>query len=970
MMVETGLSRSIRLMFIGSLAFGMHVANAQTTGQNIQKVEVTGSSIKRAEAETISVIQTLTRKDIEQTGKASIADVVRSISADNNGSISGSFTNGFAGSASGVSLRGLSVSSTLVLINGRRTAPYGFGDDGQRSFVDLNSIPLDAVDRIDILKDGASAIYGSDAIAGVVNIILKKSMNGGKISLYRGINEKGDGKNSDYDISYGSGDEKASLMFSLSHTSSGVVWAKDRDITATSASKYPTEGLGASQWGRIQRVAADGKAFTDTKSSNYINSILNHTGTWQNPAGVGADSRNKANYHTYTGSVDDQFNTTTQMMFQSPTELTTMFTKGEIQLPWDLRFKSTAMFSERTANRQNGGYPLNSLTQAKYPVYVDKNSYYNPYGASATGGAGEDLFFYRRMVEMPRITESKNQTVHIDATVEGDFTLAGKPWSWSAGYNHSAVTGQSNSTGNINLVNLKKALGPSFLNASGVVQCGTPAAPIGLAECLPFDILGGPSASNAAVLKYLGTNGKATYGSTVNSATADINGELFSLPAGAVGFAAGAEYRQVRGYDYPDQFAAANLTTDLAYNGTSGRYDVKEFYAEANVPLLKDKPFAKLLSVDVASRHSDYSNFGTTTNSKISFMWKPVDDLLTRGTWAQGFRAPSLNDTFGGGSQTYDSYVDVCDSLLGITSNATVATNCRNAGVPTNFRQKNASGDPIKSATQTPIPFSSGAGNADLKPETAKTKTLGLVYSPSFVPGFTASVDWFNITVNNRITAVSVSYTLNECYLNGNPLFCKNVVRDASGQIVSLTRGNTNLGTLQTEGVDIGLNYRLPRTPYGQFNVRSESTWLKSYRSKSSDTANWNEYAGDYGVNRLKSNLSVDWSLGNWSSTVTMRYSSAVRDKCRSSKADNILECSNPTGNSAGYGPYNKIGSVTYTDLNVGYSTPWKGKIAVGANNLFDKAPRTTYSGDSSGAAVDPNLPIDRFVYVRYTQSF
>ena len=125
MMVETGLSRSIRLMFIGSLAFGMQMANAQTSGESIQKVEVTGSSIKRAEAETISVIQTLTRKDIEQTGKASIADVVRSISADNNGSISGSFTNGFAGSASGVSLRGLSVSSTLVLINGRRTAPYG-----------------------------------------------------------------------------------------------------------------------------------------------------------------------------------------------------------------------------------------------------------------------------------------------------------------------------------------------------------------------------------------------------------------------------------------------------------------------------------------------------------------------------------------------------------------------------------------------------------------------------------------------------------------------------------------------------------------------------------------------------------------------------------------------------------------------------------------------------------------------------
>ncbi|WP_229505574.1 TonB-dependent receptor plug domain-containing protein [Massilia genomosp. 1] len=196
-------------MFIGGgIALSMQMANAQNAG-DMQKVEITGSSIKRAEAETISVVQTLSRKDIEQTGKTSIAEVVRSISADNNGSISGSFTNGFAGSASGVSLRGLSVSSTLVLINGRRTAPYGFGDDGQRSFVDLNSIPLDAVDRIDILKDGASAIYGSDAIAGVVNVILRQNYVGKTISASTGISGERDGNVNSISGAVGFGDLQA-----------------------------------------------------------------------------------------------------------------------------------------------------------------------------------------------------------------------------------------------------------------------------------------------------------------------------------------------------------------------------------------------------------------------------------------------------------------------------------------------------------------------------------------------------------------------------------------------------------------------------------------------------------------------------------------------------------------------------------------------------------------------------------------
>ena len=938
-------------------------AQAQAEAEAPQRVEITGSRIRQVDLETAQPVLKMTAQQIQATGLVTVGDVLNQLTSAGPPAFSkgSTLTSNREQGGQYIDMRGLGSQRLLVLVNGKRWTTTVAG------YTDMSTVPTSMIERIDILKDGASSIYGSDAIAGVVNIILKKSLQGANLSVYHGQNDKGDGKNSDYSFSYGAGDEKASLMFGLSHTTSGVVWSKDREATATTyGPNHPTNGLGVGEWGRYRQVSASGAA-------TGVNQYLNHTGTWQNPNGVGQDSRNPLNYHVYPAaapSPDDLYNSTQQMMFESPNSLTTMFTKGTFELPMGIRFASTAMFSERNSSRQNAGYPVNSLSQSKYPVYLDKNSYYNPIGASVTGGTGADAFFYRRMVEMPRVTESKNQTVHIDASLEGDFTLRGLPWSWSTGYNHNSVTGLSSSSGNLNLINLKKALGPSFLNSSGVVQCGTAGSPISLAECTPFNILGGPSASTPAALKYIAANGQATYGSTVNSITADVSGELLTLPAGALGVAGGLERREVRGYDIPDQFAQSNLTTDLAGNATYGRYTVKEMYLEANVPLLKDAPFAKLLSIDLATRYSDYSNFGTTTNSKASFMWKPVNDLLTRGTWAEGFRAPSLNDTFGGGSQSYDSYLDICDSKYGQTANPTIAGNCSRLGVPANFRQRNATGGEVTAAAQTPVPFNTGAGNNNLKPETAKTKTLGLVYNPSFVPGLSGTLDWFKITIENRITAVGVAYTLSQCYLYNVSEFCNNVTRDTTGQIVGLSRGNTNLGTMETEGVDIGLSYRLPRTAYGQFVVNSQSTWVKSFLTKSSATADWYDSNGEWGSPRLKSNLTLDWSLGNWSATVTSRYTSGTKAACAFGAN---IECSNPVSPT---GAYNKIGAYVYTDLSVAYATPWKGRIMVGANNVFDKAPtinysaNSNYSGPSSSSSVDPNLPIDRFVYVRYNQSF
>jgi iron complex outermembrane receptor protein len=966
-MMEKVLSRSIRLICLGSVAFGMNVVHAQEAqpqqAPSMTRVEVTGSRIRAVDLETAQPVQVITQEQIQKTGLVTVGDILNNLSSAGSPDFSkgGSLVSNRENGGQYINLRNLGSNRLLVLVDGKRWTASVNG------YTDMSTIPSSMIDRIDVLKDGASSIYGSDAIAGVVNIILKKSMEGGQISLYTGANEKnGDGKSKDFSLAYGAGSDNASIMFGLSHTEQGPVWAKDRPETAFSYGTHKEDGLGAGPWGRIRQVGASGGA-------TGFNKFLNHTGSYFGD-GTGQPSNLQGSYHDFAGSPDDKFNSSSQMQFNMPTKLDTIFTKGEVKMPYNTTFRTTAMFAQRTSTSQVAGYPLNSLSQPDFPVYVDKNSYFNPYGNQALGGTGgEDLFFYRRTIERPRVTENENRTVHIDATLSGELNLIGRSWNWDVGYNHSAVSGSVLGTGNLNLINLKKALGPSFRNASGVVQCGTPGAPLSLSECVPFDILGGPTASNPAALDYVMSTGQATYGSTTNSWTANLSGSIMNLPAGELGIAGGLEHRTVSGYDRPGQFEQSGYSTDLAGNSTAGRYTVKEAYLELAVPILKNVPFAQLLSVDLATRHSDYSNFGTTNNSKASFMWKPIKDLLARGTYAQGFRAPTVGDTFGGGQQTFDQYIDPCDAQFGeAAKNPAVAARCAAAGVPGTFRQLDQSGRPITSAggSQGPFPFQAGAGNSSLQPETAITKTLGFVYSPSWLPGASASLDWYKINVNNRITAISASYVANQCYVENVASFCSSIQRDpVTREITYLERGNANLGRLETDGLDLNLSYRFPMTRYGRFALRSDTSYTNSFKVKSSDAGEWTDYAGEFFYNRVKSNLSLDWTLGNWSATWTARYFSPIKDECWDETECNMPDFEASWGTGA-----NKQGSLVFHDLNVGYKLPWKAQIQAGVNNLFDKKPRITYeanfSGQVSSSSVDPDKPIDRFFYVRYNQSF
>ncbi|MEE7545923.1 TonB-dependent receptor [Xanthomonas sp. Kuri4-1] len=931
-------------------------AQEASSPTNLDKIEVTGSRIRSVDLETSQPILTVSSEDIKKSGLISVGDILQnlSISGTQNFSKASVLTSNPEQGGQYVNIYNLNENRTLVLVNGKRWTSSLAG------YTDLSTIPSALIERIEVLKDGASAIYGSDAIAGVVNIILRTNFDGAEVSATYGQNGRGDGSKEQYSFSLGTTTDRSSIVFGASYTKEDPVWAKDRELTRyTYGPNHPTSGLSATgPWGRF---VYGGTTY-----------VLNHTGTYDG-VGVGQDSRSLANYHNAV-TVNDRFNSTQQMMLAQGTETKSIFTSGRYDINDYVAFKSTAMYSERDSERQVAGYPLSAASQPTYPVAISGQSYYNPVGADITQ-------WFRRTIEIPRVSQNNVKSYHFDAALEGAFDVNSHGWNWDVGVNYNKYAVTQISTGNVNLLALEKALGPSFLNSQGVVQCGTAADPITLGtslsagQCTPFNILGGPSASTADALKYINTLGQATQESETKQYVANITGGLFDMPgnAGEFAFAAGYEHREVSGYDNPDQLSSAGYTTDLAAGATTGKYKTDEFYLEFMIPLLKDLPFARELSIDVASRYSDYDRFGDTTNSKFSFTWKPFDDLLVRGTYGHGFRAPTLDDTFGGGSQSFDYFTDPCDAEFGSTSNPAVAARCASEGLAPTFRQADNAGVPVDSPeSQSNTPFQTGVGNSELEPEYSRTRTVGLVYSPSWVEGLDVSLDWYKISISNIITAVSATYVLNQCYIAGVEQYCDQYSRDAtSGQVTSLSRGNTNLGKLQTEGYNFGVHYRLPELGIGKFSVNLDSNYLSNFRTQSTAGADWSDYAGYWNYPRVRATLGVNWAKGDLSASWNLRYYGGFRDFCVFDGECNEPDYLTPNAGWGGGEGANKKGSISFQDVSVTWQAPWNGSVTVGARNIWGKEPPITYSLDNnSSSSIDPMLDYDRYLFLQYNQRF
>jgi iron complex outermembrane receptor protein len=814
------------------------------------------------------------------------------------------------------------------------------------------------IDRIDVLKDGASSIYGSDAIGGVVNIITREKFEGAEANVYYGQNEKGDGQQKNVDFTWGHSSEKSALILGASYQDTKPMWNRDRKETRyAQGPRHPNDGLGAGPWGRV----------TDPNdpSQSYV---INHGSQ---------DTGNRANYHLYDPSnVSDAYSTQNDMTFRSGSKLKNLFAQERYSLTDSITLRGTASYSTRDNSSQLAGYPFGT---ANTGLKISGDSAYNPF-------PGQDVSFTRRTVEMPRITWSKSKLAHIDLGAEGYFNFLGHEWSWDAGYSYDQNKIRQVTTGNINLLNAQKALGATS-TVDGNVVCASAADRAD--GCLPWNVLAGPGGTPQSVWNYVNSIGTARQVSSTDDYNANVSGGLFDLPAGTVSLAVGVEHRGEKGGFRPDAQDSAGNTTNLASNPTAGAYNVNEAYVELDVPLLRDLPGAQELGVNVASRYSHYSNFGSTTNNKYSFRWRPFQDLLVRGTYAEGFRAPTINDLYGGTGDSFETFLDPCDSKFGAAAtNAGVASHCAADGVPKNYRQIDQRGGAITNngGGQTPIAFRSGS-NPNLQPERSITRTLGLVYSPHYVDGLDFTLDYYNIYIKNIISSVDAAGILDYCYVQNDPSFCGSFKRNqnpnaeglAVGSVYDLNEGLANLGTLKTEGYDVGIHYRLPETSWGRFRIASDSTYLSKYETVSGPGANRvtpvGFMSGEDGLYRVRSNLQLDWDYKQFGASWTIRYYTGLKDSCYSNTADAVIECSSPNYTNPWLGTtgISQKGSVAFNDAQFHYMAPWKGTFTVGVNNIFDKKGPIYYSVPTSGTGSSPYNPafdIDRYFYVSYNQKF
>ena len=927
-------------------AFASAQESGATTGATtLDRIEVTGSRIRGADMETQQPIITLSRQDIDKQGFTSVADILQNLTSVGSPAIARSEALASGENVGGyyVDIRNLGATRTLVLVNGKRLGATTGG------YQDLSQIPMSAIDRIEVLKDGASAIYGSDAIAGVVNVITRKRYEGAEASAYLGQYGEGDGDTQQYSFTMGSSGDRGGVTLSVEYSKQEPVMAKDR-------------------W-----FSAYGNAGPDYPGSGW--SPVSQNGSWFGPCGPGGantwctlndggDPSSVDGFHPITPA--EYANSNQQMFLQTGIERRSVFANANYDITDNITFNADILYNHRSTDQQIAGYPFQSANGEAWNIPLSGDSVYSP--------TGTDVSFRRRLWDVPRTTQSDLETYRFAGGLNGYFEVAGRGWDWDVGALMNRNTSTKRAHGDMSLIAARQALGPSFIAADGTPTCGVADDPI--LGCTPWNPLlpaghpGSGSLADPTLQTFLFPIFTDTGLTRTTSYTANISGGLFDLPAGEVGLAVGVEHRKEQGRFVPDAFAQSGESTGLGATTTEGSYNLDEIYMELNVPILADAPFAKELTINVAGRYSDYSNFGDTTNGKFGFTWRPIDELLVRGTYAEGFRAPTIDNLYGGIGTSFENYTDPCGTGAVNSVNGNAA--CNAAGVPLGYVQLGQGLEPCTTyPCATPDQFITGS-NPDLLPETSKSKTVGMVWSPRWVQGLDISLDWYRYELENMIISDSVDRILRDCYILGSADRCNGITRAGDGHISSLFYGLANLGSMETEGFDLGVKYRLPELSFGQFTIDWQNTYTSKYDEEGENSAGEKimiGQVGQSGIFRLRSNVGVDWQLGDFGATWTARYYSGMKESCVTNRP-----CTSPDHMANGEpDAIREVGSNTFHDVQVNYKTPWNGTVAVGANNVFDHQGPLMFSNSSFRHSDFPyygGFDIGRFVYIKYTQRF
>ena len=808
-----------------------------------EAIVVTGTRITRPDLQTASPITSFDRKSIVLSGKTNLTDFLSQSPA----LIGSSDSNANAGSNAGIGatglnlldLRNLGTDRTLVLIDGKRHVPSVPGS----AAIDVNSIPTDLVERVDIVTGGASAVYGADGVSGVVNFITRRDFQGISARGQVGISDRGD-----------SGNRFASIT-------AGTNFADDRGNIAVNYEYNKDDRLNASQRSELQSAnrltfarnpndTADSPTVPDRIPLRDVRFFDSSRG-----GAVIVDFNNPNNDFRPTLLFDGSpFNRGTfvpNFFQQGGSGTPTSDYIGDL-LPENTRHAVNAFLSYNLTDSirffAQGKYVNTksfSISQPTFDfgLFLAADNPYLPASLQPFADSDGGILVNRDNFDLGTRGENiKRETIRSVVGFDGKIGDHAK-------FEASYVYGQSKSLnrqignrfndrffaaidavrdGRGNIVcrsNIDPTTAPPF-GANQTAYSFTPGANSG---CVPLNILGEGSPS-AAAINFVTTTSRATSLITQNVVSGSINGDFgqfFELPGGAIGFAFGAEYRKETSRSTPAPEDTAGQTFGNVIFPSFGQYSVKEGFAELNAPILKDLPFAHELTVGAAIRFSDYSTVGKTTTWKADITYSPIRDIKFRGTIAEAVRAPNIGELFSPASQTFEFITDPCDAGELANGTSTRTANCatllRGLGVanPATFND---------TASASLPGFSSG--NARLVQETAKTKTLGVVLQPSFIPKLSIAVDAYDIKLENAVNTVSAQQLADLCVDQAtivNP-FCTAITRQNgganAGRITNFVVAPQNVANFRTRGIDFTFNYSFNPGNIGNFNFRLVGGYL------------------------------------------------------------------------------------------------------------------------------------------------
>ncbi|MBQ0959467.1 TonB-dependent receptor [Ideonella sp. 4Y11] len=929
---RTKLCSSMLVAFGGGVAAFSPMAQAQTAPSDTptaERVEVTGSRVRRIDAEAAAPVQIVNREQIQQSGVVSIGALLQQLPSIAGAATNPQVNNGGGDGASTISLRGLGSERTLVLLDGRRLGA-GF---------DVNSIPLNLIERVDILKQGAGATYGSDAIGGVVNIITQKNFTGFNVAAQVGAAGKGDAETKNLELTFGTSTDKGHVMAGLNFNKQGLVRSGDRKFSAQALYWYTYDGavnvlkLGSSSTpqGRLSLPAStvlpNGK--TAAEQFGCAGSTIRLTRK------TGAAGTSLDDFRCYTGA--DSYDYQPQNLALTPQERVSLFVDASHQVTDAVELFATVLHNRTTSGFQIAPLPMVAsndgwATSANNPFGIS-------FGSTAAGGAvGTNMQV--RPVDLGK-RQSNNATTLSQMTLGARGAITDSSWTWDLAYTYQGYRQNSGVSGYINGGLLQNALTNDAFNIFNVTA-DNPTGQASLVGLTPFSV------------------GYTNFTST-NERTLDLvlTGDLYKWTPGTIQAAVGATYSkanlsvkvdELTRY-VPPTYNSCLLAAETCGGDTSGTQNVREVFGELFIPLLKDMPGAKALNLTLGSRLSSYDSFGSTTNSSAKLEYRPVADLMVRGTASQVFRAPTISDRFGATQGTFPTFIDPCASATGNEPGYDRA--CQYIPPNSGYDQDNSQ----------ILGFL--GGNKNLKPEQGKVFTLGFVYDSSLIKGFSVTADYWNDAISSGDPTTIAAACLN----TPSDTFCNRIKRDpGTGQIDNIDLSNLNAGYIKTNGIDVSLRYMLPPTAYGRFRLGLDTSYTKSFKY---DLGNGVEQEaagtldpsyGNFAKWRVSGN--VQWGMGPFGVLWTSRYISSTN--ISNSKDSNF--CSTATCQTI----LVRQGGVTYHDLALSYSMDkTKTKVIVGVNNVGDKQPPLAYQFQLNGNVdVQTYDTIGRRWFVRLEQAF